>query len=224
MKKIIIFCYFLMLFSLKVQSQSQVVVFNEKLLTQITKNHSVREASNQVFYNIFKEQTDDYKKINEKMVQVMTIHEHIYSQLNNINSLFRQGKQIKYIKQYFIEILKNGKEMVKLCIKYPEHSIWLTDYHQNLYLKTLSLKSEIDNIFLKTDTKRLMDANDRDTLIDTIYMKLRQINAMILTITNLVEFQKSRSYIYSIPKLGNWIEHDKLLIQDIIHRTKYLSY
>ena len=82
--------------TLQAQSYYETVI-NSSLLAHISANHVTREASLANFNSIFKKQKEFYEESNKKIVQVVAIHEKIYQNLYNINSLFGQSKQINFI-------------------------------------------------------------------------------------------------------------------------------
>ena len=204
--------------TLQAQSYYETVI-NSSLLAHITANHVTREASLANFNSIFKKQKEFYEESNKKIVQVVTIHEKIYQNLYNINSLFSQSKQIKYIKDYVFSIIGNLKKMNKLAVENPQYSFWLKKETDQVYSKVLSIIEE-RKAFLTEDRKRLMDSADRDALLDRIYMKLRLLNVSILNVINMIEFNKSRAYIYSIPVFNNFVEHDKQLVEEIMQKYR----
>ena len=204
--------------TLQAQSYYETVI-NSSLLAHITANHVTREASLANFNSIFKKQKEFYEESNKKIVQVVAIYEKIYQNLYNINSLFKQSKQIKYIKDYVFSIIGNLKKMNKLAVENPQYSFWLKKETDQVYSKVLSIIEE-RKAFLTEDRKRLMDSADRDALLDRIYMKLRLLNVSILNVINMIEFNKSRAYIYSIPVFNNFVEHDKQLVEEIMQKYR----
>ena len=88
-----------------------------------------------------------------------------------------------------------------------------------MYSKVLSIIEE-RKAFLTEDRKRLMDSADRDALLDRIYMKLRLLNVSILNVINIIEFNKSSAYIYSITVFNNFVEHDKQLVEEIMQKYR----
>ena len=221
MKQIIqlsVLLFFSAVTTLQAQSYYETVI-NSSLLAHISANHVTREASLANFNSIFKKQKEFYEESNKKIVQVVTIHEKIYQNLYNINSLFSQSKQIKYIKDYVFSIIGNLKKMNKLAVENPQYSFWLKKETDQVYSKVLSIIEE-RKAFLTEDRKRLMDSADRDALLDRIYMKLRLLNVSILNVINIIEFNKSRAYIYSIPVFNNFVEHDKQLVEEIMQKYR----
>ena len=204
--------------TLQAQSYYETVI-NSSLLAHISANHITREASLANFNSIFKKQKEFYEESNKKIVQVVAIHVKIYQNLYNVNSLFGQSKQIKYIKDYVFSIIGNLRKINKLAVENPQYSFWLKKETDQVYSKVLSIIEE-RKAFLTEDRKRLMDSADRDALLDRIYMKLRLLNVSILDVINIIEFNKSRAYIYSIPVFNNFVEHDKQLVEEIMQKYR----
>lgn len=66
--------------------------------------------------------------------------------------------------------------------------------------------------------KLLMDAYDREMLLDTFHFKVQMLNISALNIINAIEYNESRSYIYSIPIFSTYIEQDKMIIEHIMQQ------
>lgn len=214
---VVIFFFCITIFG-KINAQQ--MVYNDKLLFQLFKNQSVRQTSMTSFENIFKKQKEIYEDAEKNLAKVIFIQEHIYKQLYNVNSLFKQGQKVKYIKHYLTDIVTNGEKMIRLSSKYPQHSVWLKKYYSNIFTQITLLEKQVFEVLLKPNKELLLDAYDRDILIENIFHRLRQINISILAVNNIIDFSMSRPYIYSIPKIGDYVSMDKRIIEDIISKYK----
>lgn len=223
MKNIIYICVYFF-YASWVFGQEGLVVVNDKMLIQVNKNQAVRTTSLESFQKLFKDQKELYQNARLKVTEIMAVHEHIYQQLYNVNSLFNQGKQMKYIYQYIGKIGENGGRLMSYTVRYPKYAVWITKYYENLFGQMVGLKTEIEQVLKKPRRDILMDAHDRDAIIERIYGKLRHINISMLHIINLIEYSASRPYIYSIPNIGNFVQTDRLIVNDIISRFNRLGY
>lgn len=166
----------ILFFAMSISAYSQYsMVINEELMLQVTTNNAVRLSSAAAFTNVFKEQKEIYEKNEKELLKILAIHEHIYKQLYNVNSLFKQSRQVRYIAKYFGYVVKNGEKMVNLGLKYPEYSVWLTKRYQELFQQAIQLKSKLEQVLLKPNKEILMDAYDRDELIENVLFSLRRI-------------------------------------------------
>ena len=63
-----------------------------------------------------------------------------------------------------------------------------------------------------------MDAYDREMLLDNVNFKIQMINMSALNIINIIKYNESRAYIYSIPIFGDYIEQDKMIVEQIMQQ------
>ncbi|MGC4130252.1 MAG: hypothetical protein QM564_12015 [Bergeyella sp.] len=200
----------------------QTVVFNDKLLAQITKNQTVRLASNKSLLNSYEKQREMYDKINEKIAQVVAIQGFIYNNLYNINSALLQGKQLHFIYLKFEEMAQNATIVLNYTVTKPQYAILLYNYYDTIVKELLRLKKQLTEEILKEGNDFLMDAADRSALIDIIRVRANIINGNLLYIKWLLEASKETPYIYQIPYIRNYINLDKVLVNDIIQRWKWI--
>ena len=218
-KKIIAFGIFV--FS-GITVDSQQIVINDKLLSQITVNHGVRLGSEQAFLNSYEKQKKMYDDINSKITQIIAIQEYIYQQLKNVNLALTQSKKLIYLYQYLGKIVTNSNKMLDLSAQHPEYSVLISKYYIEIGKQTLKLKQEVTKDILNEDKDFLMDAMDREMLIEKVFIRVRNINGNILYINLRLENAKKIPYLYQVPVLRNYINIDKAIVGDIITKYKYI--
>lgn len=219
MKKILLTSLLLSGFCLFHAQSTSFIVNNDKLLAQLTKNQGVRLASNQAYLDSYEKQRKLYEEANKKMIQVVAIHEFIYDKLANINSAIRNGKQLVYFYKYLGDILTHSQEMMQLSAQNPESAILLTKYYNQIIRESILLKQEMVSDIMNENKDFLMNAYDRDLLIEKMLARARAIDGWILYINIILKTAKNRPYLYQIPVLQDYINLDRILVQDII--TKY---
>lgn len=219
MKKLLPFGIFVLL---GISVNSQQIVINDKLLTQITKNHAVRLASEQTFLDSYEKQKELYDEINNKTTQIIAIQEYIYQQLKNVNSALTQSKKLVYLYQYLGKIVANSNKMLDLSAEHPEYAVLVSKYYVEIGKQVLKLQQEVTQDILKEDKDFLMDAMDREMLIEKIFTRVRNINGNILYIILRLENAKKIPYLYQVPVLRNYINIDKAIVGDIITKYKHL--
>ncbi|QQM25874.1 hypothetical protein [Elizabethkingia sp. M8] len=207
---------------LGISVNSQQIVINDKLLTQITKNHAVRLASEQTFLDSYEKQKELYEEINNKTTQIIAIQEYIYQQLKNVNSALTQSKKLIYLYQYLGKIVTNSNKMLDLSAQHPEYAVLVSKYYVEIGKQVLKLQQEVTQDILKEDKDFLMDAMDREMLIEKIFTRVRNINGNILYIILRLETAKKIPYLYQVPVLRNYINIDKAIVGDIITKYKYI--
>ena len=213
---------FLIIVFLGITVKSQQIVINDKLLAQITKNHAVRLASEQTFLDSYEKQKQLYVDVKNKTAQVIAIQEYIYQQLKNVNSALTQSKKLIYLYQYLGKIVANSNKMLDLSAQHPEYSVLISKYYIEIGKQTMKLQQEVTQDILNEDKDFLMDAMDREMLIEKIFTRVRNINGNILYIILRLQNAKKIPYLYQIPVLRNYINIDKAIVGDIITKYKYI--
>ena len=202
--------------------KSQQIVINDKLLSQITLNHGVRMASEQAFLDSYEKQKELYDDINNKTTQVIAIQEYIYQQLKNVNSALTQSKKLIYLYQYLGKIVTNSNKMLDLSAQHPEYAALVSKYYTEIGKQVIKLQQEVTQDVLNEDKDFLMDAMDREMLIEKVFTRVRNINGNILYIILRLENAKKIPYLFQIPVLRNYLNVDKAIVGDIIQKYKHL--
>lgn len=203
---------------------SQMVVVNEQLMAQLSKNQAVRLASNEGFMKSYEKQRQLYDEANKKITQVVAIQEFIHNKLTKVNQTILQGKQLKYLYKYLGEVGENGQKMVKLTTKKPQYAILLTQYYHNIVKETILIQQELKDVILKEDKNFLMDVYDREHLISRVFDRVRILNSNILYINLILERANETPYFHQVPYLRTYINMDKAMVEEIIRKYKYLKY
>ncbi|AZI38665.1 hypothetical protein [Epilithonimonas vandammei] len=219
MKKIIIFGTFLCGVT---RVTSQQIVINDKLLSQITVNHGVRLASEQAFLDSYKKQKELYDEINNKTMQVIAIQEYIYQQLKNVDSALTQSKKLIYLYQYLGKIVSNSNKMLDLSAQHPEYAVLVSKYYVEIGKQVVKLQQEVTQDILNEDKDFLMDAMDREMLIEKVFTRVRNIHGNILYIILRLENARKIPYLYQVPVLRNYINIDRAIVGDIMTKYKYI--
>lgn len=221
MKAKIYFPLFL-LFSLIANCQT--VVFNDKLLTQLTKNQAARLASDKLFFDSYEKQRKLYDDINQKIAQVVAIQEYIYKNLKNINSAILQSKKLYYLYQYIGKINTNLQKVISLSAQHPEYSVLISKYYAYMVNESIKMQQEITEALLNENNDFLMDSNDREILLEKIFDRARHIHGSTLYIIQRLQNAKKIPYLYQIPVLQNYVNIDKMIIQDIVSKYHILTF
>ena len=202
--------------AVQIKAQDIAVAINPTLMIELGKNQYVRESAVNNVKDMYEKQNDWYKKAEIKMAQVVFVHEQIYQALYNVNSLFNNVKQLNQISRDLNICRINTLKAVSLGIKKTPYSVWMKKY---FFYDLASRINELRKIFSDALNKKLlMDAYDREMLLDNVNFKIQMINMSALNIINIIKYNESRAYIYSIPIFGDYIEQDKMIVEQIMQQ------
>lgn len=205
-----------MFFGISVYSQQ--IVINDQLLAQITKDHAVRLTSEQLFLDSYEKQNKLYNEIKTKTAQVIVIQEYIYQQLKNVNSALTQSKKLMYLYEYLGKVATNSNKMLDLSLQHPEYAVLVSKYYAAIGTQLIKLRQELSQDILNENKDFLMDAMDREMLVEKVFTRVRNINGTILYIILRLENAKKIPYLYQVPVLKNYISTDKAIVADIIRK------
>lgn len=220
MKKILIFS--IILYGAFLKLNAQTLVYNDKLLMQLTKNQAVRLASNESYLNSYEKQKKIYDEINQKITQVVAIQKYIYDKLTNINSAIKQGKQLYYLSKTFVQIGTNANDVLSLTAQHPEYAILLNRFYIAATQELLKMQSELTNDILHEENDFLMDPYDRQVLIQNLSTKAQMINGYLICIKIRLKNARKTPYIYQIPTINTYVNLDRMIVKGIIEKYKFI--
>lgn len=204
------------------QLNAQTLVYNDKLLVQLTKNQAVRLASNESYLKSYEKQKKIYDDVNQKIAQIVAIQEYIYDKLTNVNSAIRQGKQLYYLSKTFAQIGINANDVLSLTAQHPEYAILLNRFYIGATQELLKMQSELTNDILHEENDFLMDPYDRQELIQNLSTKAQMINGYLICIKIRLKNAKKTPYIYQIPTINTYVNLDRMIVKGIIEKYKFI--
>lgn len=206
------------------QLNAQTLVYNDKLLVQLTKNQAMRLASNESYLNSYEKQKTTYDEINRKLAQIVAIQNFIYDKLTNVNDAIRQGKQLYYLSKTFGQIGVNANDVLSLTAQHPEYAILLNRFYIGAAQELLKMQSELTNDILHEENDFLMDPYDRQVLIQNLSTKAQMINGYLICIKIRLKNARKTPYIYQIPTINTYVNLDRMIVKGIIEKYKFILY
>ena len=202
--------------------KGQTVVLNDQLLAQITKNQAVRLASNESFLNSYEKQKKLYEDVNQKIAQVVAIQKFIYEKLTNVNAAIKQGKQLYYLSNTFVQIGQNANEVLSLTAQNPQYAILLNRYYIAATQELIKMQTELVNDILREDADFLMDPFDRQALIQKLSTKANMINGYLVCIRIRLKNARKIPYIYQIPTINTYVNLDRAIVKNIMQNYQFI--
>lgn len=202
--------------------KGQTVVLNDQLLAQITKNQAVRLASNETFLNSYEKQKKLYDDVNQKIAQVVAIQQFIYEKLTNVNAAIKQGKQLYYLSNTFVQIGQNANEVLSLTAQNPQYAILLNRYYIAATQELIKMQTELVNDILREDADFLMDPFDRQALIQKLSTRANMINGYLVCIRIRLKNARKIPYIYQIPTINTYVNLDRAIVKNIMQNYQFI--
>ena len=118
--------------------------------------------------------------------------------------------------------MTNSNKMLDLSAKHPEYAVLVSKYYTEIGKQVIKLQQEVTQDILNEDKDFLMDAMDREMLIEKVFTRVRNINGNIIYIILRLENAKKIPYLFQVPVLRNYLNVDKAIVGDIIQKYKHL--
>lgn len=202
--------------------KGQTVVLNDQLLAQITKNQAVRLASKESFLNSYEKQKKLYEDVNQKIAQVVAIQKFIYEKLTNVNAAIKQGKQLYYLSNTFVQIGQNANEVLSLTAQNPQYAILLNRYYIAATQELIKMQTELVNDILREDADFLMDPFDRQAVIQKLSTRANMINGYLVCIRIRLKNARKIPYIYQIPTINTYVNLDRAIVKNIMQNYQFI--
>lgn len=201
---------------------SQKVVINDRLLIQLQKNQLARVTSEKNFMSSYSKQKAFYEDAQKKVAKVLAIQEYIYTQLHNVNSLFNQGAKVKYIYEDLKIIGENSHKILQLSIKLPQYQVFILREYEDIIARSITLKKFIEENILKKHKDVLMDAYERDEILEELRIQVYTLRGYTYYILGYLENAKKTPYLLHFNEIGGYINLDKMIVSEIIRGIKDL--
>ncbi|MBF5026950.1 hypothetical protein [Planobacterium oryzisoli] len=211
----------LTLFTAAYLPAQSLVVVNEKLLFQLSKNQLARKASTTQFESSIKKQNALLESASKKAALVLYSHEVLYQKLYEVDALIKDSHQVLKIGKLLEDLGKSLGKLSRHSLDSPEYSLLLSRFYLHFYSESLLLKDLIAKEILSEDPKLLLTSYHRDLLLSKVVHRLQSLYNTSSYILSALEFSKKRPYLEQIPGLEDYINLDRELVRSIL--SKYQS-
>jgi hypothetical protein len=179
-------------------------------------------ASNESFLNSYEKQKKLYDDVNQKIAQVVAIQQFIYDKLTNVNAAIKQGKQLYYLSNTFVQIGQNANEVLSLTAQNPQYAILLNRYYIAATQELIKMQTELVNDILREDADFLMDPFDRQAVIQKLSTRANMINGYLVCIRIRLKNAKKIPYIFQIPTINTYVNLDRAIVKNIMQNYNFI--
>ena len=224
MKKLITLLFILLFKISNVNAQQYYqLYYNLEMQAHVTANHGVRIASEKLYQKSYENQQENMEVARDKVVQVVAMKNQIYSQLRNINSYLKQGKQVENMYYDFQRLIGNLNKMITLSTQNPQYAILITRFYEKIYVHSAEIYQSVAEEFQKEDKDYLMDSYDRQAILNKIHREINALNGWTVHINNYLSKAKKKPYFRHIKAFDQWYIQDRAIIKRIITNYGYVT-
>jgi hypothetical protein len=116
----------------------------------------------------------------------------------------------------------NSNKMLDLSAQHPEYAVLVSKYYVEIGKQTIKLKQEVTQDILNENKDFLMDAMDREMLIEKVFTRVRNINGNILYIILRLENAKKIPTCIKFPSAKKLYQYRQSNCRRYYQKYKYI--
>lgn len=206
----------------KLKSQTPLVVYNDKLLLQLSENEAARSISNSTQRSEHRDRKLASDRISQKLAVIITTHELLYEDLKNVQSILSSGKKVAYFANYLVKSKSELTQMISLTQERPKHAALLYKYYNELLSELILLQRLLSEELLTSRADLLLSVYEREILIEKLLERARNIYGILLYINMTLRLGENKPVLQSIPVLKDYYMLDKEIVKSLIGKYKNL--
>jgi len=216
---------FLFLFALTfyLSAQAQEYVFDSSYFESVTYNEVARSEAEQTHNQYLGKINNNLDDINTNVGSVVLAQTIIYNGLANVNSALKDGLAVKNMAVLTADMISYLQQCLELAKAQPYLLLLATGIENEMQQRALALVTDVSGYVLKEGSNVLADYNSRDQLLKKVTQQLQILDALAYGAWRAMFWAKERGILASINPWQNFINKDKLFVQQIIGNAKYLQ-
>lgn len=208
---------------LSLSAAAQQYVFDPKYFTSVEANQAVRMSAEQTHNQYLGKINNNIEDLNTNVGSVVLAQQIIYNGLSNVNSALKDGLEVKYMATITADMISYLNQALALGKSDPYLLLFATNIANEMKARSLALVSEVSTYVLKSGDNILADYNSRDQLLKKVTNTLQILDGLAYGAWRAMYWTKQRSIIATINPWQDFVNKDKLFVQQIISNAKYLN-
>jgi len=202
---------------------AQEYVFDPQYFSSVEANEAVRSSAEATHNQYLGKINNNLDDINVNVGSVVLAQTIIYNGLANVNSALKDGLAVKNMAVITSDMINYLQQCLALAKAQPYLLLFATGIEHEMQVRALGLVSDVSGYVLKQGSNVLADYNGRDQLLKKVTQQLQILDALAYGAWRAMFWAKERGILASINPWQNYINHDKLFVQQIIGNAKYLQ-
>lgn len=158
-----------------------------------------------------------------ELVVANDIQNNIYEGLTQISGALRSALGIRRSAEYLTEIIDNMSKVKDHAQGNPALLLFAEEGGRKFRNEAIELSTYITEFALKGGKSNLMDAGERNKIINSIEERLFTLNALSYGMHRSMYYAKRRGLFRSINPWQTWINRDVQIANDVVRDFEYLK-
>ena len=205
------------------QVYAQMIAFDPWHFTSVVENEAARSAAEST-HNDYRGKIDNnVEQVNTNVGSVVLAQTMIYKALSNVNSGLKDGLAVKNIGSITSDIIYYLDQAMELAKDDPVLLLTTAKLQNEMGPKAVALVNDVSGFVLKEGDNVLADYNGRDQLLRRVIQQLQILDSMAYGTWKTIYWASQRGLLQTLNPWQNFINKDKVFVQQIIQNAKYLS-
>lgn len=202
---------------------AQEYVFDPQYFASVMANQGVRSSAEATHNQYLAKINTNIEDINTNVGSVVLAQEIIYLALSNVNSALKDGLEVKNMAVITADMISYLDQALALAKAQPALLLVASNIENEMRLKAVGLVSDVSGFVLKEGDNMLADYSVRDQLLRKVIQQLQILDGLAYGAWKAMFWAKERGIFATLDPFANYINKDKLFVQQIIQNAKYLQ-
>jgi hypothetical protein len=202
---------------------AQEYVIDPQYLASVEANQAVRMSAEQTHNQYLGKINNNLDDINTNVGSVVLAQTIIYNGLANVNSALKDGLAVKNMAVVTGDMISYLRQCLQLAKAQPYLLLFASGIESEMQKRAIALVTDVSGYVLKEGSNVLADYNSRDQLLKKVTQQLQILDALAYGAWRAMFWAKERGILASVNPWQNFINRDKLFVQQIINNAKYLQ-
>ena len=203
--------------------QAQRWVIDPQHLLAVNQNGAVRSAAESTHEQYLSRINTSLNDLNTNAGTIVLAQNMIYHALSDVNSALKNGLEVKNMAVIVADILNYLKQAAALARDDPALLLVAGHLADEMRSHTTLLVNDVSGFVLKEGDNVLADYNARDQLLRKVTQQLQIMDGLAYGTWRAMFWAKARGLLASLNPFSAYINHDRLYVQQIIQKAKYLK-
>lgn len=149
------------------------------------------------------------------------LHDKVLKGLTQVSGTLSNALTVKEIYSASNEIVKNTQEAINLAVGNPLLTIFAHKSANEFKRRALTMSTEVSRI-LTGGESNMMDAGERQRLLNYIHTEIRLLGATAFTVKFNMEYAKMYGVWNSLNPFRRWVNQDVQIMQEIIQKANMI--
>jgi len=192
--------------------------------TRLVGENTARRLTSEAFQQYgSKRVVSNFEAINKNFAKLIAARAQIYQSLVNVNEALKDGKTVVQMGQVLSDIVRERSELLQLVGRHPQFAPFAERQSREIVGQAIGVLNDVSTYIIGSGGELLMDHNARDEMLMAFSHRLRLLRGAIYGTRISIMWAVRHGLWKSLNPFQNWINQDKMIMEDIMRKQKSLE-